>query len=110
MELDEETRALLGFGAQADDLDYARYLATLAARRQSTRAAYESQHTTRAQRAARAKRNGKPVLHGYARIKAWRVANPGKFKKIQQRYLTSEKGKAMKSRKNAKYHAKRKQR
>ena len=39
MELDEETRALLGFGAQADDLDYARYLATLAARRQSTRAA-----------------------------------------------------------------------
>ena len=131
MDLDEETRALLGFSGQADEIDFARYFAVLAARRKESQQTYtsdpvvrekrakvEKKFTTRQQRANRkrsktlkklhANKRTEPVLKGYARIKAWREKNPAKYAAIQKRYEKSDKRKVVKSRSNKKQHAKRK--
>lgn len=126
LELDDETRETLGFGGGADDVDYARYVSVLLANRNAAKARYrstpqgqnkydlhESQYTTREQRANRKRshtmrKSGRPILKGYARIKAWREQNPEKWKAIQARYEKSAKGKAVKSKKNRKYYERRK--
>lgn len=128
MDLDEETRALLGFAVAPVDLMIVALEARSRKRREAIqryedsakgrrkRAEYNALHRTRPQRKARAKVarmkkvRTEPALRGYARIKAWREKNPAKYAAIQKRYEKSAKRKVVKSRSNKKHHEKRKAR